>query len=124
MAVGHSADMQTLLTRSGEDADAALAVEMFGYGVRKAIGAYAAALGGLDMLVFTGGIGEHAPLVRALACQGLDPLGIALDAAANAQNAAAIGTGPCAVRVMRTNENLVMARHALALVREGTGRPV
>lgn len=124
MAVGHSADMQTLLARGGEDADAALAVDMFGYAVRKTIGAYAAALGGLDMLVFTGGIGEHAPLVRALSCQGLEHLGVTLDATANAQNAEAIGTGACAVRVMQTNENLVMARQALALVRDKADHPV
>lgn len=117
LAIGHSADMQTLVVRAGEDPDAALAIEMFGYAVRKAIGAYAAVLGGLDMLVFTGGIGEHVPLIRAAACRGLEPLGVRVDEIRNQSNAVDLGTGTCAVRVVRTNENLVMARHALMTCR-------
>src|SRR5206468_1950325 len=79
--IGGSADVRALEARAEQDGDAALALAMFGYGVRKAIGAFAAVLGGLDLLVFTGGIGEHAPAVRAEACRGLEALGVRLDPA-------------------------------------------
>ncbi|HEX2686820.1 MAG TPA: hypothetical protein VHN14_09380 [Kofleriaceae bacterium] len=115
VAIGGTADMKTLLARAPHDPAAALAVEMFGYAVRKAIGAFAAALGGLDMLVFTGGIGEHAPVIRALACRGLAFAGIQIDEDRNRRNAPEIGTGSCAIRVIATDEDLVLARHALAL---------
>jgi acetate kinase len=112
-AVGGTADMKTLLAR--DDAAARLAVELFGYAVRKAIGALAAALGGIDALVFTGGIGEHAPEIRALACAGLGFAGIALDDARNRRGECDVGAGSCVIRVMPTDEDLVLARHALAV---------
>jgi acetate kinase len=85
---------------------------MFAYQVRKQIGAYAAALGGLDLLVFTGGIGEHAASIREQACNGLEHLGIRLDPKLNENNANTISTGNnCVVRVIATDEDLMTARH-------------
>ncbi|HKY40046.1 MAG TPA: acetate/propionate family kinase [Polyangiaceae bacterium] len=122
-ALAGSAEVSVLLARaSTHDAAALSALRMFAYAIRKQIGAYFAALGGLDCLVFTGGIGENAPLVRELACQGLQALGIELEDSANLQSAPLISskTSRCLVRVVRTNEALVIARAAYALGR-GTG---
>ena len=87
-----SSDMRDLLQREDEDPRAREAIELFCYQARKWIGAFAAALGGLDTLVFAGGIGEHAAPVRARICQGLEFLGVALDAERNRQHAALIST--------------------------------
>jgi acetate kinase len=116
--IGGSADVRALEARAAQDSDAALALAMFGYGVRKAIGAFAAVLGGLDLLVFTGGIGEHAPAVRAEACRGLEALGVRLDPARNGRNADRISSdqSPCAVRVVPADEEGTMAREARALL--------
>ncbi len=115
---GTSPDMRTLLSRSKEDARAALAVDMFCYHVRKSIGALTATLGGLDTLVFTGGIGEKAAPVRASVCQGLSHLGIQLDEGRNAVHAdpASSRESAVAVRVIPTNEDLVIARHTYRLL--------
>ncbi|HET7306639.1 MAG TPA: acetate/propionate family kinase [Gammaproteobacteria bacterium] len=113
-----SADMRDLLDAEATDSRAAEAVDMFCYRARKYIGAYAAALGGLDMLVFTGGIGEHAAPIRERICAGLDFLGIRLDPARN-QAAGPVISGdesPVQVRVMETDENLMIARHTLELM--------
>jgi acetate kinase len=113
-----SADMSELLSRAAAiDTSALLAIELFAYAIKKQIGAYFAALGGLDCLVFTGGIGEHVPLVRELACTGLEALGIELNASFNSTNAPIISSGgaACEVRVMTTNEDLVIARSTLAV---------
>jgi acetate kinase len=115
---GQTSDMKTLLDRSKSDPAADLAVTMFCYQVRKFIGAYAAALGGLNTLVFTGGIGEHAGPVRAESCIGLEHLGITLDEAANARNAEVISSSQsrCVVRVVQTDEDLMIARHTRAVL--------
>ncbi len=107
-----SADMRDLLKAEADDVRARDAVALFCYQVKKCIGAYAAALGGLDTLVFAGGIGEKAPVVRARICTGLGFLGIELDAARNEKNADVISkdSGRVKVRVIRTNEELVIAR--------------
>ena len=91
---------------------AAEAVALFCYQAKKWIGSFAAALGGLDTLVFAGGIGENAPLVRARICEGLDFLGIVLNEARNTENASLISTdgGRVAVRVICTDEELMIAR--------------
>ena len=109
-----SADMQDLLDRETQDVRAAEAVALFCYQVKKWIGAFAAVLGGLDTLVFAGGIGEHAPTVRARICDGLGFLGIALDEQRNAADAGVISaaTGRVAVRVMHTDEEWVIANAA------------
>src|SRR6476646_402677 len=115
---GQSSDMKILLEKSQTDAAAAMAVQMFTYQVRKFIGAYAAVLNGLDTLVFTGGIGEHAAEVRAEICSGLDYLGIRFDIDANLRNAAVISlpASQCTVRVLRTDEDLMIARHTREVV--------
>ena len=110
-----SSDMRDLLDREKKDVRAAEAVALFCYQAKKWIGAYAAALGGLDTLVFAGGIGENAPLVRARICEGLGFLGIKLHAARNAKNTAKISTDASrvTVRVIRTDEELMIARSVL-----------
>jgi acetate kinase len=88
-------------------------VAMFVYQARKQVGAFAAALGGLDTLVFTGGIGERAAPVRAEICDGLGHLGVRLDPARNAAHASPAsepGSG-CQVRIVSTREDLMIARH-------------
>ncbi len=119
LGVAGTADMRTLSERFERDEAARLAITMFGYAVRKAIGAYMAVLGGLDVLVFTGGIGEHAPLVRAEACRGLEVFGIALDDASNARSERAIHAvgSACQVLVLETDEDRMIARHAGAVHR-------
>ena len=115
---GISSDMRTLLERTNSEPNAAIAVQMFCYQVRKQIGALSAALGGLDLLVFTGGIGERAAPVRWEACSGLEDLGIRLDRERNDANADTISTSDCRslVRVIPTNEDLMIARHTCELL--------
>jgi acetate kinase len=107
-----SSDMRDLLAREGQDVRAAEAVALFCFQVKKCIGAYAAALGGVDTLVFAGGIGENAPPVRARICQGLEFLGIELDDPQNVANAGLISTatGRVAVRVIHTDEERMIAK--------------
>jgi acetate kinase len=115
---GDTSDMHALLERREQDRRAALAVDAFCYQARKHVGALATVLGGLDTLVFTGGIGERAAAVRAGICGGLEHLGVELDHAANAADAAVISvpSSACVVRVERTDEDRVIARHTSALV--------
>lgn len=107
-----SGDMRDLLAAEAGDSRAAEAVGYFCYQTKKWIGAYAAALGGLDTLVFAGGIGEHAAPVRERICEGLGFLGIELDPACNAVHADVISTpaSRATVRVIRTDEELMIAR--------------
>jgi acetate kinase len=113
---GTSGDMRVLLEKMREDARAGEALDLFCYRAKKYIGAYAAVLGGLDMLVFAGGIGEHAPVVRKRICDGLDFLGIRLDDPSNEANAALISLpeSRVKVRVIKTNEDLMIVRHVLS----------
>lgn len=113
---GVSSDMRELLASA--DTDARLAVDLFVYHVVRAIGSLSAALGGLDALVFTAGIGENAVAVRERICTGCGWLGIALDAEANARQAPCISRAGSAVSawVIPTNEELMIARHTLRLV--------
>jgi acetate kinase len=107
-----SGDMRELLALEATDVRAAEAVALFCYQALKWVGAFAAVLGGLDTLVFAGGIGENAPAVRERICAGLGLLGVTLDPAANAANAPVISAASSrvAVRVVRTDEELVIAR--------------
>jgi acetate kinase len=113
-----SSDMRDLLRREVEDPRAADAVALFCYQLMKWIGAYTAALGGLDTLIFSGGIGENAPIVRARICAGLGYLGVEIDSARNEVNAEVISadTARVSVRAMRTNEELVIARSVLRIL--------
>lgn len=119
-----SSDMRDLLEIEGADVRAAEAVELFSYQVKKWIGAFAAALGGVDTLVFSAGIGENCPEVRARICAGLGFLGIELDEERNRANAALISRegGAAAVRVVRTDEELMIARSVRRLLGGGAGR--
>jgi acetate kinase len=113
---GVSSDMRVLLE---SDAPAAReAVDLFVYRVGLELGALASALGGLDALVFTAGIGEHAPAIRARVCKAASWLGVDLDEAANASKAARITTAASRVQawVVPTNEELMIARHTIALL--------
>lgn len=116
-----SSDMQVLLHDEVRDVRAAEAVALFCYQVRKWIGAYSAALGGLDTLVFAGGIGENASLIRERICDGLSFLGIELDHRRNAQHASLISvdTGRTKVRVIRTDEELMIAKSVMRVLHLG-----
>jgi acetate kinase len=115
-----SSDMRDLLAQEAHDTRAAEAVALFCYQAKKWIGSFAAALGGLDTLVFAGGIGENAPVVRARICDGLGFLGIDLDERRNAEAAGVISTGASrvAVRVIRTDEDLMIARSVDRILKE------
>ena len=110
-----SSDMRDLLDHEKTDVRAAEAVTLFCYQAKKWIGSFAAALGGLDTVVFSGGIGENALPVRARICEGLDFLGIELDESRNAEAAPVISnnTSRVTVRVIRTDEELMIARSVL-----------
>ena len=113
-----TSDMKTLLAKRDSDPRADEAIAMFCRSVRKEIGAFAAVLGGLDMLVFTGGIGEHAAAVREEICRDLGHLGVRLDAAKNnaaRRRSSAPRESACEVRVVATNEELMIARHTRAV---------
>lgn len=107
-----SSDMRDLLACKGQDVRAAEAIDLFCYQVKKCIGAYAAVLGGLDTLVFAGGIGENASIVRQRVCDGLGFLGIELNHERNVENSVLISAdnGLVEVRVIHTNEALMIAK--------------
>jgi acetate kinase len=114
-----SGDMRDLMDREKSDPRAHDAIEVFCYQAKKWIGGLSAALGGLDLLVFSGGIGENSPQVRTRICQGLEFLGIRLDDARNEHGADLISldAAPVAVRVIRTDEELVIARAVCAILK-------
>jgi acetate kinase len=120
---GMTGDMRELLEKSAQDAHAAEAIDLFCYRAKKYVGAYAAALGGLDALVFTGGIGERAAAIRERICSGLEFLGIRIDPARNAANAPVISAPESGVnvRVIQTNEDLMIVQHVVAVL--GQARP-
>jgi acetate kinase len=112
--------MQELLDRETDDERAAEAVALFCYQAKKFLGALAAALGGLDSLVFTGGIGEHSATVRERVCEGLDFLDIQLDPDRNGAHAPVISSDAAAVTVcvVPTDEDLMVARHTRRLIEQ------
>ena len=107
-----SSDIRDLLAREAADVRAAEAVALYCYQVKKSIGAFAAALSGLDTLVFSGGIGENAPVIRQRICEGFGYLGVALDDNRNTANEAVISAdaGTVTVRMIRTDEEAMIAR--------------
>lgn len=115
---GVSSDMKTLLDQRATNAEAALAIRIFCYQIRKFMGAYAAVLNGLDTLVFTGGIGERSADIRAEICSGLAYLGVAIDQEANELANPVISTAhsQVTVRVTPTDEDLMIARHTARLI--------
>jgi acetate kinase len=119
-----SSDLRDLLAQEASDVRAAEAVALFCYQVKKWVGSFAAALGGLDTVVFAGGIGENAPLIRSRICDGLDFLGIELNQQGNAKNAPLISqdAGRVKVRVIRTDEELMIARSVTRVLNLGSIR--
>lgn len=111
---GLSNDMRVL--EASDAPHAQEAIDYFCFRIRRQIGAMAAAMGGIDGVVFCGGIGENSGRVRAQACEGLEFLGLEIDAAANAANARDIGSGRVRVLVLPTNEEIVIARGASAVL--------
>ena len=116
---GISPDMRDLLARESGNVRAAEAIALFCYQAKKWIGSFAAILGGVDTLVFAGGIGENAPVVRARICEGLGFLGIDLDESSNVETAAVISreASRVTVRVIGTDEELMIARSVLRATR-------
>ncbi len=128
-ASGVSPAIKDLLDAEAKNPHAAEAVELFCYQAKKFLGALAAVLGGLDTLIFTGGIGENAPSIRRRICENMEFFGIHLDPGRNDANAPIISQGGnvVTVRVMKTNEELMIARHTYELLHprtttEETGR--
>jgi acetate kinase len=117
-----SSDMRDLLAQEGHDIRAAEAVALFCHQAKKWIGAFAAALGGMDTLVFAGGIGENAPPIRARICDGLGFLGIEIEEKRNAASEGVISTDASrvTVRVIRTDEDLMIARSVRDILKTGT----
>lgn len=115
-----SSDPRELLPREHADERVALALAMYVRRIVREVGAMVAVLGGLDLLAFSAGIGEHNPAIRERVCRGLAAFGIALDDEANATNAPVISSRGSRVRVVvePTNEEWIAARHALAIVRD------
>ena len=118
-----SSDMRDLLKCESQDVRAAEAVALFCYQVKKWVGAFAAALGGLDTLVFAGGIGENAPIVRTRICEGLGFLGIAIEEKRNAANEGVISAAASqvVVRVIRTDEECMIAKTVCRVLGLETG---
>jgi acetate kinase len=116
-----SSDVEDLLDKQTTDPRAAEAIDLFCYQAKKFLGSMIAVLGGLDKLVFTAGIGEHAPAVRSRICEGLEFLGIRVDANLNNASAAVISTegSRVQVRVMKTNEEIMIARYTNELLSKG-----
>ncbi len=116
---GISSDMRTLLERAAADEHAAEAIDLFVYRLTRELGSLAAALGGLDAVVFTGGIGENAPLIRTRVCQAASWLGLDFDAHSNAHSGPRISrpNSPVSAWVIPTNEELMIALHTQQLLK-------
>jgi acetate kinase len=114
----HSQDMRDLLDRATSNSQAAEAIELYCYTAQKCFGGLAAVLRGVDTIVFTGGIGEHAAPIREKICSGLEHLGVQIDGKRNAAHEAVISTNSsrAVVRVIATDEDLVIAKHVVQLL--------
>ncbi len=121
-----SSDVRDLLAREAGDVRAAEALALFCYQVKKWIGAFAAALGGLETLVFAGGIGENAPALRARICEGLAFLGVEIDGARNAAGGPVVSSDAsrATVRVIRTDEEVMIAKAVRVLEDSTAGRDI
>src|SRR5438045_7286588 len=116
---GHSADMRDLLQRAASDSRASEAIELYCYTARKHFGALAAVLGGVDTIVFTGGVGEHAAPIREKICSRLEHLGVQLDRKSNTAHEAVVSvdSSRVVVRVIATADDLVIAKHVVSMGR-------
>ncbi len=117
---GSTDDMRELLNAEQVDDAAKQAIELFCYQARKNIGALSVVLGGLDTLVFTGGIGEHSSEIRSRICSGLEFLGIRVDKRKNSKNSSVISQkrGEVEIRIIKTNEELMIARHTMKILKK------
>ncbi|HEU5121565.1 MAG TPA: acetate/propionate family kinase [Candidatus Saccharimonadales bacterium] len=117
---GVTGDMQKLLTLENENEDAAAAVDMFVRSVKKSIGAFAATLGGVDSLIFSGGIGEQSAVLRSRICEGLEYMGIEINDAANEQHDFLISAeqSRVGVHVIPADEARVIAKQTIALIKK------
>lgn len=114
---GISSDMQDLLQKENQSPEAAFAINLFCYQAKKFIGAFIAILGGIDGLIFTGGIGENSSEIRKRICENMDCFGITLDPTLNESDAAIISAKEqVVISVMKTNEALMLAKHAFNLL--------
>lgn len=118
VALAGTADMEEIVRRAGEDNSAKEALTVYCYSARKHLGALATALGGVETIVFTGGVGENSPEVRKRIADGLGFLGVELDPGKNKENSQVISRGRVKVMVMKTNEELMIARHTRKLASE------
>jgi acetate kinase len=119
---GTSNDMREILAEAARGGELhRLAIDIYCYRVRKYIGAYMAALGGVDAIVFTGGIGENAAPIRELTLKGMDSFGISVDPERNAKHQADIGTGKVRILVIPTNEELAIGRDTAEILRTSSG---
>jgi acetate kinase len=120
---GTSNDMREILAEAGRGGEQhRLAIEIYCYRVRKYVGAYMAALGGVDAIVFTGGIGENAAPIRELTLKGMDSFGITVDPEKNSKHQTDIGIGTVRILVIPTNEELAIGRDTAEILRQ-TPRP-
>lgn len=121
-AIAGCSDMESLEQRSPDDPKARQAISAFAYSVKKSIGALASAMGGLDMLVFTGGIGENSAMIREQCCEGLKFLGIAISRRCNSQRHRVISKAKSKVKVkvIATDEAAVMAIHTKAIINKSS----
>jgi acetate kinase len=117
---GIDGDMRRLHEVAATNADARLAIDIFCYSVRKQIAAMIAVLDGIDLLVFTGGIGERDPIVRASICGGLSWQGILLDPESNEtlRDSISVAVSRCPVRVLPAEEDVQIALHTRTLIEE------
>lgn len=115
---GSTSDMATLLEQSARDTRAANAIALYCYLARKQLGGLVTVLSGLDTLIFTGGIGEHAPAIRAAICDDLNFLGVAIDSKRNVENGAVVSAdnSEVVVRVIPTDEERIIAHHTYATI--------
>ena len=116
-----TSDMEEILKREDTDARAKEAADVFCYQVKKSIGALAAVMGGVDTIVFSGGMGENAPKIRARVCEGLDFLGVQVDSAKNeaAESNIAVAASKVAVRIIHTNEAITIVRQSWECLQKG-----
>lgn len=113
---GISPDMSDLLAKEKTESSARLAVDVFCYQAKKFIGSLSAALGGCDTLIFTAGIGENSPEIRERIVDGLGFLGLEIDNERNRKSNPVISKGPVEIRVMKTNEELMIARQTWRVI--------
>lgn len=120
---GSTDDMRDLLNAEKVDTAAKQAIELFCYQARKYIGTLSVVLGGLDTLVFSGGIGEHSPEIRSRICAGIEFLGIRVDEEKNSTHSAIISpeSGQVDIRIIKTNEELMIARHTMKILKTLNG---